>query len=340
MRVLQVIDKLNVGGAERIFVTLSNLLFQKNINVDVLIFINNGKLQQDLNNKINIIDFQRQSKFSFKNAKQLSLILKNYDIIHTHMRHVFRYVKVVSLVFNVKTKIILHDHSSNTKKIPFLLNSFLSPKYYIGVSNNLKEWAISTLNIQKKFCFLLHNVVVSIDNCDEVKKKEGAVVVGNIKPDKNQLFAIQLLPQLNTSLTIIGQIQDIDYFNSLIREIEKLSLQNKVTFIHNEFNVQKRLNNFQFALSTSIRESGPLVLIEFVAQSLPFIAFNTGEISLILNKDLPNFFINNFEQQKWIEKINNLKENNIDLKSIYDKNFAPNLYLQKCLNIYKEILNS
>ena len=43
-KILQVIDFLHVGGAERVCVTLSNLLFKAAHEVAVLILVNDGEL--------------------------------------------------------------------------------------------------------------------------------------------------------------------------------------------------------------------------------------------------------------------------------------------------------
>ncbi|WP_171032320.1 glycosyltransferase [Polaribacter aestuariivivens] len=339
MKILQVIDKLDVGGAERIFVNITNLLYAENINVSVLTFSKKGILQKEINKKINIEKYQRLSKFSINDAKKLSIIINNYDIVHVHMRHVFRYVKLVAFLFKTKSKIILHDHSSDFDKIPFLLNSILRPKYYIGVSKELINWGKTKLKVKNEHCFLLQNTVVKINETNINTKKNGAVLVGNIKPDKNQLFAIQLIAKLNLELVIFGKIQDHNYYLTLVKEIENLKLKEKVTFVHDETNVQKELKKFKFALNTSKKESGPLVLIEFLAQSLPFISYKTGEISEVLENDLPDYFINNFNEDKWLEKINFLKKSKYDLESIYQAKFSPNIYIKKCLSIYQKIKN-
>ncbi|WP_418637698.1 glycosyltransferase, partial [Winogradskyella sp.] len=112
MKVLQVIDKLNVGGAERVCVDLTNLMFEKNINVSILTFDSKGKLQEDLHQQIFKINLNRKNKYNILKAYRLSKIIKQYDIVHVHMRHVYRYVKLVSLLFFVKTPVILHDHTS------------------------------------------------------------------------------------------------------------------------------------------------------------------------------------------------------------------------------------
>lgn len=337
MKILQVIDKLDVGGAEKVFINLTNLLYKEGINVSVLIFINNGKLQGDLLPQINIIQSKRDSKFSLKTFFFIANELKKYDIIHVHMRHVYKYIKVISLVFNLKINIILHDHSSNFTENNFLLKTVLKPKFYIGVSNKLTNWAKKSLKVNNSY--LLQNVVPQIKNNKKTVLKKGIVLVGNIKPDKNQLFAIRLLPYLDNKLTIIGKIQDNNYFETLQKEIIKLSLEGKVTFIFNEYNVQSILNEYQCAINVSKRESGPLVLIEYLAQNLPFLSYFTGDISLKLKPQLPNFFINNFNYVEWLKKLKLIDANNQNLIEIYNNNFSTTEYIKECLNIYQKIEN-
>lgn len=341
MKVLQIIDQLNVGGAERVFLDLTRSLYKsKKIEIAILTFNKNGDFYKLLDPKINKIEFERKNKFNIFTAYTLSKKIRNFDIIHVHMRHVYKYVKFVSLIFGVKTKIILQDHYgkiSTDKKIPKYFNSILKPIFYIGVSEELVNWAKEKLKINN--VYKLGNIVIKKEFSPLQKTKKGYVIVGNIKPVKNQLFAIQLAITMNEELTIVGKIQDYEYYESLVLEINKLNYQEKIYFIHNINNVQHLLNKYKLGLMTSISESGPLVLIEYLSQNLPFVAFNTGEVSLTLNKQLPNFFVNDFNKKKWIEKVNQLKKNDVNLESIYDQYFSLNSYVNKCLQIYQKIIN-
>jgi hypothetical protein len=65
-----------------------------------------GKLYISLDKKIAKIEFKRENKFNILMANKLSKILKSYDILHVHLRHVYRYVKIVCLIFGVKTKLV------------------------------------------------------------------------------------------------------------------------------------------------------------------------------------------------------------------------------------------
>ena len=48
MKILQIIDTLDIGGAERILVNITNLLFKRGLDVSVLTTLTNGPLAEDL----------------------------------------------------------------------------------------------------------------------------------------------------------------------------------------------------------------------------------------------------------------------------------------------------
>ncbi|QTE23056.1 glycosyltransferase [Polaribacter cellanae] len=342
MKILQIIDRLEVGGAERVFIDLTNLLYKsKKVEVSILTFDNRGGLYKYLNPQINKIDFKRKNKFNLFTAYKLSKILRNYDILHVHMIHVFKYVKFICLIFNIKTKLVLQDHygkNSTDKKIPKYLNTFLKPKYYIGVSEELIDWAKERLNVFNSY--KLTNIVIKEKHLEITNDKKGFVIVGNIKPIKNQLFAIQLVILMNEELTIVGKIQDYDYYNKLLALINKSNYKNKVHFIHDVNNVQPLLSQFKLGLMTSISESGPLVLIEYLAQNLPFLSYETGEVSQNLKKEIPSFFIKNFILNEWQEKINLINNKTEALEELYTKHYSEKKYTNECLKIYQKIKNS
>lgn len=340
MKVLKIIDTLNVGGAERMFVESINLLEQKKIDVSYLLFNSEGELENKINSSIIKEKYTRYSKFSLLSAKELSVVLNKYDIIHIHMRHVFRYVKLVSLIFNCKVKLILHDHSNKTEKLPFLLKSVLKPKFYIGVSKEVTNWFTLKARLKKENVFILKNTVVR-DLIMSVDNKNDLVLVSNIKPEKNQLFAIKLIKKLNINLTIIGKIQNKEYFKVLEKEIDRLNLKNNITFLHKITNIQPLLSSFKLGLHTSKKESGPLVLVEYLAQNLPFLAYKTGEVSETINKEEPLFFLNSFDEEKWVSKIKTLLDTNFNsIENIYNRNFSPEKYVNTCIKIYQKILAS
>lgn len=342
MKILQIIDTLNVGGAERVCIDISNLLHDKNIDVSVLTISKKGRLAKLLNKDLNLICINRAKKYSLKSALKIIKIIKDYDILHVHMRHTYRYIKIISVLFRVKCNIVFHDHYGKIKvdkKIPRLMNSILKPVFYIGVSKELTSWASKKLNIDKNNIFLLENIIVKKETT-KIKKTNKAVLVSNISPIKNQLFAIKIIQQSkDLSLDIYGNINDTEYFNVLQNYIKKHNLKNRIQFIHDEVNIQSILKKYKFALQTSKSESGPLVLIEYLAQGIPFVSYKTGQVIQTVDAFLP-FSIDNFKMDNWLTKINEIKDyDSTKITSIYFKCFNPDNYISKCIEIYKKRIN-
>jgi len=341
MKVLQVIDQLGVGGAERVVIDMTNLLDEANIDVSFLALLGPKDLDFEVDSRIPKYYLHRKSKFSFNKLFSLRKILVKYDVIHVHMRHTFRYVQLVSKLFRINSKVILHDHYGSiqiNKSVPSFLNTFLKPKYYIGVSKDLTDWA-HTAGGLKKNIYLLQNTIIKQKH-QKYKNPQGLVILGNIKPVKNQLFAIELAHHLKKHLTIIGKIQDQKYYKLLQQKIQELDFESKITFIHDENNPQKKINDFEIGLMTSSSESGPLVLVEYLAQSLPFISYNTGAVSSILTDELTNSFVNSFEMTEWQKKLDTISDLQIDYESLYETYFSPSNYSQECIAIYKDILKN
>ncbi len=350
MKILQVIDTLDVGGAERIVVLLANLLHINNKSVSVIILVNDGDLIKELHPSISTLKLNRKKRFDFQKMKEFASIMDKFDVVHTHLKHNYRYTKLASMRYGKKkAKIILHDHSHNLLANRFtikyykdlLLKNIFKLEYYVGVSNENCAWGISYLGVRKEHCFLLENTIEKLDVIQKPSTKVGAVMVSNITPIKNIEFALDLVKEINEPLTIYGRIKDHGYYLKLKSIIKENELTEKVTFVTNCSNIQEELVKYKFAIHTSLKETGPLVLIEFLAQELPFVAFSSGQVFNTIGNVLPEFFIDTFNQANWIAKIKALSlVSSFKMKEIYEANFSTETYLQKCLNIYQKTIDS
>lgn len=340
MKILQVIDTLDVGGAERVFVDICNILKENNQDVTALILLKDrGDLADNL--KVPIIALNRENKWNFYTMYKCRLILKDFDIIHCHLRQVYKYIALVKLIFNLKTKIVFHDHYgsiNNDKSVPFLFNSIFNPKFYIGVSNSLCEWAKNKLQMADDKVFLLENIIRKKATINLIEKKYDFVLVSNIKPNKNNLFAVDLCKKMNSSLLLIGKNQNQNYYNKLKeKENEQIVINEEIS------DSQIIIPTAKMGLHTSISETGPLVLIEYLAQKLPFLAYETGEVAKILKPYFPEFFIDNFALENWHLKINFILKMKIDedkMDFVFNKYFGEKQYYNMLMTIYLCVLKN
>ncbi len=86
-----------------------------------------------------------------------------------------------------------------------------------------------------------------------------------------------------------------------------------------------------------------MVLLEYLSQGVPFLAYKVGEVSNVLIEHLPLFFIDNYDLTEWGHRIQEIKRSNISdvkLKEIFYKYFGPEQYINQCMQIYQKVLNS
>jgi len=339
IKILQVIDILNVGGAEHIFVDMCNILYENNIDVSVLYILNGGVLKSELNPNIVSFELNRKNKWNLSSMYKCAKILGKFDISHCHLKHVYRYIFIVNFLFRVKSKLLIQDHgfANRKNKTALLFHKIIKPKFYIGVSKSLVDWAKSNLKIKSENIFFLPNIILKKDFIFENKEFD-LILVSNIKPTKNNNFAIELVNKIDKKLVIIGNNHDNDYFEKIC------NLKNSNTeIIQNCTNAQEFIAKASFGLHTSNLETGPLVLIEYLAHGLPFLAYETGEIAKILKPHFPEYFIDNFDVDQWVEKIKLIKEAKVDCEKmnfVFNKYFSKEKYFNELTLIYKCILKN
>lgn len=341
MKILQVIDTLHIGGAEKVFINQCNILYAKGIDVSCLFLLQKGVLHHLINQNISCIELKRKNKWSLMTMYKCAAMLKEYHIIHCHSKHVYRYIALVNLLFFLRKKIILQDHSgifAVEPKVPLFFNSILKPSYYIAVSSKLLSWAQNAMKLPNNRSFLLQNCIVK-SNVKVSFPTAELLLISNIKENKNQLFAVKLAQKLKKSLVVVGKNQDNKYYHSLINAIQEAPCS--ISIEQNTTDAQSIIHNFQIGLHTSYYETGPLVLLEYLSNYKPFLAYDTGEVAQILKPYFPDYFIDNFDEQQWIDRLNYLSNQPVDITKIdavFEKYFSEEQYFCKLKTIYLCVL--
>lgn len=347
MKILQVIDTLNIGGAEKVCLDLTSMLLDTGHQADCMVISAKGLLFGDIDSRATAIFLYRKNKYSLCAMREFASIASRYDIVHVHMRHTWAYVKFSSLLFNRRLKLVFHDHFweiKTAKDATYRLKGIFKPAYYIGVSNDHIEWARRFLRIDETHTFLLANTI--IPKYTQYDKYYGdMIMVSNLRSIKNIHFGITLANTLKRKLTIFGNHDGSSYADEVLKFADK---SDYVKIVQNEIDVQQYLINFKLGIHTSLSETGPLVLLEYLANGLPFVTFETGEVANQIKDELPGFIVSNFDDREWEKKINALEDeirsNGEELKqklqNLFNEKFSPQRYLEQCLKIYQSVLTS
>lgn len=336
MKVLHVIDRLEVGGAEKVFVGLTQLLAEHGITTGALVFSAGSPLDKQLDKKVKLHILNRKNKYSIRILRKAHRICKNYDIVHVHLRHVYAYMRLAQWLFGGKYKLIIHDHAGVANGIPKRFKGILKPKYYIGVNKQQIDWAVNTIGVPESSVYLLENTILPTNKaitqpCTDNK----AMMVANIRKVKNIDFAIELCKKMNWSLDVYGNVLDHDYYTYLMSQTsESIKIKTGVIDFSDIYPSHK------LAVHCSHEETGPLVLIEYLSVGLPFIAYQTGSAADAIAEELPQLFIQNFDANAWEQRIKEITADETlpsKMRTVYASKFNPEDYINKCLNIYKNV---
>lgn len=349
LNIVHVIDQLNIGGTENVLVTLCNILSRHGHAVSVVTTVTTGPLAGALDKEIKIINIARKGKWHLPSMHRLITIVRQFDVIHVHSSYNLRYMFTAAKLFGLSKPIFFHEHFGDIEIDSSVAwhHRFIYPKtVMICVSRKIYEWADKNLQMGKSRLFVLPNIVL---------KKQGLpgripagdvleiVMVSNIRPTKHIEFAIELLSKLRQvrpcRLTIIGQKAGDEYYQKITSLIVQHKLGDDVTMLHNITDIQPLLHKYDVAIHTAKSESGPLVLIEYLAQSLPFVSYNTGETVLQIQNALPECIAQTFDIDEWIKRIEGLVATPVEilngkLASVYESKFSEEAYYAQCMHIY------
>jgi glycosyltransferase involved in cell wall biosynthesis len=351
--VLQVIDRLGVGGAERIAVDLSNILHERGVSVGVLTICDEGELAQYLDSAIPFTSLHRPFRLDPRTLLKAHLNFKKYDLIHVHLKYNFVYVGLVKWLFRGSYKVLVHDHDNlSIATIPPGLKWFLRLNpHYVCVSRAMVEWARRNLALDDNSCWLLPNIV---RRRKPIQRHGGdgfirLVLVSNIKPEKNIGFAIELMSALmsqNSSihLDIIGRPVDPEYLTELQKRLHDFQVSSRVRFLTDITDVQTVLPEYDLALHTSQNESGPLALIEYMAALVPFVAYEAGEVANQLKAHIPRVFLNTLNKEEWVARIVEMlasrEQYRREFDRIFEQLYSEEMYYASCMKIYGAALSS
>lgn len=342
MKILHCLDTLAVGGAERVGIDACNLLSEdQDHSVSLLLIRHGGPLMEALNAQVSVSELKFYRKTSIGGWLGLIKALRGYDIIHVHMRHTYGRVKLATMLAGIKTPIVFHDHFGDIehdKTVPAYLDKQFKPKFYVGVSKDLSDWAIDTLQLSPQNTWNLANTIArELSPNPQEERSRDLVMVSNLRETKNIEFAIQLAKVSGLELDIYGQIIDSDYYKAL-----KISAQGyPIQFKTDVSDVFPFLHQYKLAIHTAKSETGPLVAMEYLKSGTSFLSFNTGEVVRQIKGDFPQLIRTDFEESNWLGAIKDFIQNPIpkaSLKAVFEKRFGPEAYLKKLKGIYQWVV--
>ena len=296
MKVLQVINSLGAGGAEKLVTDMSNYLDAQGHEVSIFTFVSSTDIFSDLLRPNIKVKFWKKTQFlSYSKLKKLINLIKKNKVIHVHLFPPFYVIGLLSLFFKDKTFIYTEHNSYNRRRNwKFkLFEKFIYSRYSFitcispGVKNSLENWIGAKTNIK-----LIHNFINlrAIENSlvyskedigfDETNKL--IVMVGSFRDNQKDqgtlINAMNLLPSYY-KLLLIG---DGVLKRQNERFVSDAGLTERVHFLGNRTDVYSILKACDYGVLSSNWDGFGIVALEYMACGLPSLGSNVVGLNKVI----------------------------------------------------------
>ena len=334
MRVLQIIDSLDAGGAERMAVNFANGLCNKIQFSGIVVTRKEGNLQNHLHKDVDYYFLNKKKNIDFDAIKKLKKIVveNKIEIIHAHGTSFF--IVFLLKIVHSKIKIIYHEHYGNRAnqskyKNSILLFCLLFFNQILVVNKVLEKWFINfgfkKVNFFPNFTSFNQNDICETKLLDQDGKR--IILLANLKNPKNHILLLEAFNYLdlkrdNWSLHFVGKIFKDNYSEKILNFINKFNLNECVYLYDIKSDIKNILSQANIGVLCSTDEGFPVTLLEYGLAKLPVISSNVGFCpEIIIDKKNGLLF-----------ESNNVTDLSINLKSlILNKNsqiqFGENLHL-------------
>nr|WP_314546158.1 glycosyltransferase [uncultured Empedobacter sp.] len=358
MKILHVINSLNVGGAEKLLLDQLEL-FEKTDDIvcDLLVLSDiSSVFESKVNslNKTSLIKLQN-NVYSLKNIIDILPYMKRYSIIHVHLFPAQYYVVLAKLLTFSTVKLVFTEHSTSNRRLKLRLFNYLERIIYakyskiVCITNHVKHVLKSKINLAD------HKLVV-VENGINIKQIELAnsysrekfgysdkdvimIMVGGFRIEKDQDTVINSLINLpsNYKLVLVGDGERRSILENLVH---KLNFSERVKFLGVRSDVYSLLKMCDISILSSHWEGFGIAAVESMACSVPVIATNVDGLAQVVDNCGMLFKVGDTEQL--VKSI--LKLENVEIRSSFvqlgikrSKLFSINTNVQKLLNLYYEL---
>lgn len=323
MRILQIIDSLEAGGAERMAVNYANALAEKIDFSGLVATRKEGALLDQINSNVSYMCLNKKGTFDLKALFVLRKFVKtnNVEVIHAHSTSFF--IAFLLKLLYPSLKLIWHDHYGDSEflvKRPFLALRLLLPFFdgIIAVNNNLKIWAEQKLHF-KNVVYLPN--FPSLENIKPLKntilkgiKEKRIVSLANLRVQKNHFLLLEVAKKVKIShpewtFHLVGKDFSDSYAEQIKDLIVEFHLENRVFIYGSKQDVQNILEQATIAVLTSKSEGLPLALLEYGSSKKPIVVTNVGEIPLLIQNGINGFRVETGEAQLFYEALVKLMDN-------------------------------
>ena len=321
MRIVQLIDSLEAGGAERMAVSYANALANEIEFSALVVTRKEGNLKNQINDNVPYLFLNKKRKIDLNALFKLhSYVKKNkIEIIHAHGTSFF-FAFLLKLICP-SVKLIWHDHYGDSdflSKRSTLILRLLIPFFngIIVVNQKLMIWGEQKLKASNAILlanFSSHSKEVVSETILNGIKNKRILLLANLRTQKNHYFLLEVSKKLKIShpewtIHLVGKDFNDSYSKQIKEYISTFKLQKNVFLYGSKQDVQNILHQTTIGILTSKSEGLPVSLLEYAQHKLPVVVTNVGEIAQLVKNGENGFIVEAQETQLFIDSLVKLIE--------------------------------
>jgi glycosyltransferase involved in cell wall biosynthesis len=324
MRILQIIDSLEAGGAERMAVNYVNALSKKIEFSGIVATRKEGPLKSQINDKASYLFLDKKSSFDLKALFRLRSFVKSNKITVIQAHSTSFFTAFLLKLICPSIHLLWHDHYGDSEflsKRPIWMLKVALPFFagMISVNQKLKDWAMNQMCF--KNTVYLPNFTSEENTTQGVTILEGIegkriVCLANLRVQKNHFLLLEVAKMLKISnpdwtFHLVGKDSGDDYSEVLKKRIFELGLEGTVFIYGSKPDISSILNQSTIAILTSKSEGLPVALLEYGLYKKPVVVTAVGEMDSVIQNGLNGFIVPSQEPELYYNALIQLVDNDM-----------------------------
>lgn len=327
IKVMHVIDSLELGGAERVAVNLSNALADAGIETHLCVTRKDGPLRGFISDKVNFLMLGKKNIFDISAYIRLRKYITrhNINVIHAHSSSVF----LAALAMPRRTCVLVwHSHYGKAveRRPDFWLFSIKKRiNYVFTVNNDLRQWAICKVGFKESQVEYLRNYP-DLNHNDTLlqplpgERKYKIAHIAGLRPQKDHFTLLRAAKELpECDFYCVGNDFNDDYSRKVHSFIKNESLRN-VYLLGARTDVAAILRCCDIGVLSSESEGLPVSLLEYGLMELPVVCTKVGECPAVLGDGKYGMLVKRGDSRELAEILRLLLSDE-NMRMLYAKDF-------------------
>jgi glycosyltransferase involved in cell wall biosynthesis len=294
---MQLVDSLDVGGAERVAVNLANLLPRDRYRAYLGTTRKDGPLAELVGSDVGRLSLGRRRRFDLGALRRLVGFIRRNDIRVLHAHGTSLLTAALASLAPPHPAVVWHDHyGRDVGERPVWIYRALARRAsaVIAVNQGLADWATEALRVPSGRVRYLANFVCEPPPgppAADLPGRAGSrlVCVANFRPQKDHLSLLRAMTTVarnvpEAHLLLVGADGEAAYRASVVRAVEELGLGRHVSVLGQRSDVPAVLRGSDVGVLSSASEGLPLALIEYGMAGLAAVATSVGQCPDVLDE--------------------------------------------------------